>query len=152
MHTVLLFTSVSSLEYDPTVKKSIPLNKFTLFKPLLDAVGVVKSDNGNLSILKERALMNRGAIIVGITESRAVPKRITAGLTKVLESCEGVKIVEIPRYSLLEVEHILANFEATGVGRLRFDRGATVMDAQEVAFLKMLSDGVGQKLLDSCII
>ena len=55
-------------------------------------------------------------------------------------------------FSDLEVEHILANFEATGIGNLRLDRGDTVMNDQEVAYLKMVSGSIGQKLLDSTVI
>jgi small subunit ribosomal protein S29 len=42
--------------------------------------------------------------------------------------------------------------EAIGIGRLRFDRGDTVMNKNEMGFLRMISGGVGQKLLDNCII
>jgi small subunit ribosomal protein S29 len=74
----------------------------------------------------------------------------TDGLIKAV-STNGVDVVDVPTYSPLEVDHILSNFEVTGIGRLRFDRGETVMDNQEVAFLRILSCGVGQKLLDACI-
>ena len=74
----------------------------------------------------------------------------TDGLYKAVSS-NGIQIVDVPTYSPIEVDHISSHFEVTGIGRLRFDRGGTVMDSQEVAFLQMFSCGVGQKLLDAYI-
>ena len=136
-------------QYDPEVKKSIPLNKITLFKHFMDAIGVEKLDDGSV-ISREASPMKRGSIIVGTSESHAIKRTYTASLEKAAISA-GCKIVTVPQYSPLEVEHILANFEIIGVGRLRFDRGATVMNNQEVSFLRMVSGGVGQRLLDACI-
>ena len=105
----------------------------------------------NKFVNKEPVVMKRGGFIVGVTESHAVAKKFTDGLENALINHEqSCHIVEIPQFSQLEVEHILANFEITGIGRLRFDRGQTVMDDQEVAFLRMVSGGIGQRLLDSC--
>lgn len=136
-------------QYDPEVKKPIPLNKITLFKHFMDAIGVEKLDDGSV-ISKEASPMKRGSIIVGTSESHAIKRTYTASLEKAAISA-GCKFVTVPQYSPLEVEHILANFEIIGVGRLRFDRGATVMNNQEVSFLRMVSGGVGQRLLDACI-
>jgi len=137
-------------DYDPAVHRAIPPNKITLFEPLLDAIGVEKKDDGRF-LTKNPILMRRGGIVVGTTESHAVADKFTKELNIAIKS-NGCHTVEVPEYSLLEVEHILANFEVIGIGRLRFDKGATVMDEQEVAYLRMLSGGVGQKLLDSCIV
>jgi hypothetical protein len=63
----------------------------------------------------------------------------------------NAQVVDVPQYSAIEVDHILANFEIIGIGRLRFDRGETVMDKHEVAFLRMISGGLGQSLLDACV-
>lgn len=143
-------------EYDPTVKRAIPCNRITLFKPLLDAIGVHKNDDGeNFTTLEKPSLMKRGSIITAGTESRAVAKRFSERLEKALLSNTGnggVTVVDIPAYSPVEVEHILANFESIGIGRLRFDRGEIVMNDQEVAFLRMVSGGVGQHLMDACIV
>ncbi len=137
-------------DYDPTVKQAIPVHKITLFQPLVNSIGVEKSEDGQFTIAKEPKLMKRGGIITGITESHAVARNFTAGLTNaVIEA--GVNVVDVPQYSPLEVEHILSNFEIIGVGRLRFDRGETVMNKQEVAYLRMVSGGVGQPLLDACL-
>lgn len=136
-------------QYDEEVKKSIPLNKFTLFKHFIDAVGVEKQDDGTI-VAKEATPMKRGSIVVGTTGSHAVKRIFTSNLEEAAVS-SGCKIVTVPQYSPLEVEHILANFEIIGIGRLRFDRGATVLNNQEVCFLRMLSGGVGQRLLDSCV-
>ena len=140
-------------EYDPTVKKAIPCNRITLFKPLLDGIGVHKNDDGeSFTTLEKPSLMKRGSIITAGTESRAVARRFSENLEKALLSNGGVTIVDVPTYSPVEVEHILANFESIGIGRLRFDRGETIMNDQEVAFLRMVSGGVGQHLMDACIV
>jgi hypothetical protein len=136
-------------DYDPTVEKAIPLHKITLFQPLVDAMGIEKTDDGKF-ISKEPTSMKRGGIVVGITESHAVARHFTADLTKAVTE-SGANIIEVPQYSPLEVDHVLANFEIIGLGRLRFDRGATVMNKQEVAYLRMVSGGVGQSLLDACV-
>ena len=136
-------------DYDPNVKYPIPLNKITLFQPLLDAVGVEKQDDGSL-FTKESAPIKNGSIVVGITESHAIKRNFTAAIQTAVETA-GCKLVNVPQFSPLEVEHILANFEVIGIGRLRFDRGATVMNSQEVAYLRMVSGGIGQRLLDACI-
>ena len=135
-------------DYDPEVEKSIPLNKITLFQPLLDAMGVEKADDGSY-FAKEPMPMKRGGIVAGVTESHAVARQFTLDLTQVVTE-SGATVVDVPQYSTLEVDHILANFEIEGIGRLRFDRGATVMDKQEVAYLRMVSGCVGQPLLDAC--
>ena len=135
--------------YDPNVRNPIPIHKFTLFKPLLNAMGVEKSDDG--IIRTKRAIpMKRGGIVVGITESHAVAKKFTTALTEAMES-SGAQIIHVTQYSPLEVDHIIANFEVTGVGCLRFDQGSTIMNSQEVAYLRMVCGGIGQNLIDACI-
>ncbi len=134
-------------DYDKDVKHPIPLDRITLFKPLTDAMGVAKTDKGQL-ITKEPVVMKNGGIVVGTTESHAVARKFTSALTDSMEQ-NGSRVVTIPQYSHLEVEHILANLEIAGVGRLRFDRGETVMNDQEVRFLRMVSGGLGQPLLDA---
>lgn len=136
-------------DYDPDVVNPIPLNKITLFQPLLDAIGVERQDDGSL-ITKEAVPIKKGSIVTGVTESHAIKRKFTAAIQGAVESA-GCKMVNVPQFSHLEVEHILANFEIIGIGRLRFDRGATVMNSQEVAYLKMVSGGIGQKLLDACV-
>jgi len=136
-------------EYDPEVKNSIPLNKITLFQPFLDAVGVERKDDGTI-YNKEAVPMKRGSIVVGTSENHAVKRNVTSALHDAIEK-GGCNIVDVPQYSSTEVEHVLANFEIIGIGRLRFDRGATVMNSQEVKYLRMVSGGVGQRLLDACI-
>jgi len=136
-------------DYDLEVSKPIPLNRITLFQPLLDAVGVEKDDD-NCFHTTHASQMKRGSIIVGVTQSNAVKSKFTSDLEAAARN-GGCKIVDVPQYSPIEVEHILANFEVTGIGRLRFDRGATVMNSQEVAYLRMVSGGLGQPLLDACV-
>lgn len=136
-------------DYDSSARKAIPLQKITLFQPLLHAFGVEKSADGK--VLSTQLLpMKRTAVIAGVTESHAVPKQITDNLTDTMAKV-GITCVTVPQYSPIEVEHILANFEITGIGRLRFDRGETVMNSQEVSYLRMISGGIGQNLLDACI-
>lgn len=99
--------------------------------------------------------MKRGAIVVGTTESHSVARMFTDHLSDTMEAQQGddgVKVVEVLPFSPVETERIVANFEVTGVGRLRFDRGATVMNDQEVAYLRLVSGGNGQNLMDACII
>jgi len=143
--------------YDPDVIKAIPFQKITLLKPLLEAMGLEKAENRKaLCRAIEARPMKRGAIVVGTTESHSVARKFTDALSDAMEAQvtddNGVKVVNVLPYSPIEVEHIVANFETIGVGRLRFDRGDTVMNDQEVAYLRLVSGGVGQNLLDSCII
>ena len=112
-------------------------------------MGVMKADRGDF-VTKESVPMKVGGIIAGITESHAVTKKCTKDLIDAI-AASGATCVDVPQYSALEVEHILANFEIIGIGRLRFDRGETVMNNQEVAYLRMVSGAVGQPLLDACV-
>ena len=104
------------------------------------------------------------AVVVATTESHAVRREVTEKLTACADrrvaaadgdddaaAAAAVAVVEIPRFSSLEADHILANFEATGIGKLRLDRGDTLLNPQEVEYLKMASGSVGQKLLDVSI-
>lgn len=136
-------------EYDKVAKKSIPLDKITLFRPLIHAVGVVKTDDNEFLTIEPKPI-KRGGIVVGITQSHAVANRFTTELTSKMKE-SNAQVVDVPQYSAIEVDHILANFEIIGIGRLRFDRGETVMDKHEVAFLRMISGGLGQSLLDACV-
>ncbi|GKY94429.1 hypothetical protein MPSEU_000408800 [Mayamaea pseudoterrestris] len=143
-------------------KRPVPYQQISLFQPALDAMGIATTNAALVSQPPPR-LMKRGAIVVGVTESHAVARKITDALTenaKQQQFVEGsdnegtasnIQLIKIPRFSALEVDHVLANFEATGVGKLRLDRGETVRDEQEVARLRMVSSGVGQRLLDACI-
>ena len=143
------------MEYDKMVRNSIPYNQISLFKPAMDAMGISVEETSSPT-----ALIKRGGIVVGTTESHAVTRRFTEALTASARRAEQetsgdappLFVVEVPRYSILETEHVISNMEATGIGRLRFDRGDTVMNKNEMGFLRMISGGVGQKLLDSCII
>lgn len=152
--------------YDPTVRKSIPYHHITLFQPLLNAMGVQKNDpidskkktQPTFTMIENPTLMKRGSIIAAGTGSRAVVRQYTSDLEAALTSSKNddkadvaVSVLEVPIYSPLEVEHILANFEIIGFGKLRFDRGETVMNDQEVAYLRTVSGGVGQHLLDACV-
>lgn len=136
-------------DFDKAGEKAIPTDRITLFKPLCDAMGVMKADRGDF-VTKEPVPMEVGGIIAGITESHAVTKKCTKDLIDAI-AASGATCVDVPQYSALEVEHILANFEIIGIGRLRFDRGETVMNNQEVAYLRMVSGAVGQPLLDACV-
>lgn len=144
------------MDYDEDVKKSIPLDRITLFKPFLDAMGI---DTDPAMTSKNPFSIKRGGIVVGVSENRAVARRFTDGLTESAweasrntETEFPMHVVTVPRYSDLEVEHILSNFDTIGVGRLRFDRGDTVIDEQETSYLRMLSGSTGQLLLDACIV
>ena len=143
------------MEYDEMVRNSIPYNQISLFKPALDAMGISVEETSSPT-----AMIKRGGIVVGTTESHAETKRFTEALTVSVHKAEQqtssnappLFVVEVPRYSHVETEHIISNMEVIGIGRLRFDRGDTVMNKNEMGFLRMISSGVGQKLLDDCII
>mmetsp|Transcript_122 Transcript_122/g.234 ORF Transcript_122/g.234 Transcript_122/m.234 type:complete len:735 (-) Transcript_122:220-2424(-) len=136
-------------EHDPSVERSIPPNRINLFQPIMDAMGLEKGDDGSINS-KEPLPIKNGGIVVGLTGSHAVARKFTNELTD-SASLSGANIVHVSQYSALEAEHILANFEIVGIGRLRFDRGETVMDKNEVAYLRMVSGGYGQALLDACV-
>jgi len=161
------------MSYDKDARKSIPYDQISLFKPALDAmalsaVSTDEEEDGRASETPPSAI-KRGAILVATTESHAVSRRTTDGLVANAKlqvamqhqqqgegspSAAAIKLycVDVPRLSALEVEHMLANYEATGVGKLRMDRGETVMNDQEVQYLRMVSEAVPQKLLEACII
>lgn len=142
------------MEYDEMVRNAIPYSQISLFKPALDAMGISLAEPSSPT-----AVIKRGGIVVGTTESHAVARKFTDALTasaleaeKMATGDAPMYVVEVPRYSLEETEHVISNMEATGVGRLRFDRGDTVMNKNEMGYLRMVSGSVGQKLLDNCII
>ncbi len=142
------------MSYDANVNDPIPYSNINLFEHALAAMAI-SSDPNDENVDAPR-LMKRGGIIVGVTDSRAVPRSVTSGLEAYAKgqsvSDESLTVVEVPHFSDLEVDHILANFEAIGVGNLRFDRGDTLMDANEVAYLKMVSGAIGQKLVDASVL
>lgn len=138
------------------VENAIPLDKITLFKPFLDSMGI----SSNPDEKKENLLpIKRGGIVAAISENRAVARKFTDGLVasaakeaQANNPSSPMHLVTVPRYSDLEVEHILSNFDVIGIGRLRFDMGDTVIDEQEVSYLRMVSGSNGQQLLEACLI
>ena len=149
------------MAYDEEVQEAIPYEKINLFEHALSAMALSTSDNNAAAATTKRKMIKRGAIIVAVTESHAVRRKVTDDLVSSAESQSlstaaaddddsnsTMHVIEVPRFSDIEADHILANFEATGIGQLRLDRGDTVMDEQEVAYLKMVSGCVGQQLLD----
>jgi hypothetical protein len=127
--------------YDEDVKKPIPYNNISLFKPILDAMALSIDEDSPKS---EPRMMKRGGVVVAMTASHAVPRAVSETLVATAkdvarDETQAIPLVhiEVPRFSALEVEHMLANFEATGLGRLRLDQGETVMNNQEVAFLRV---------------
>jgi small subunit ribosomal protein S29 len=150
------------MDYDEDVKEAIPLNKITIFKPFLDAMGLYPTTTGNAISPDEatgssQAMMQWGSIVAGVSESKAVRRTFTKSLTEsayALAESENhpMHVVNIERYNSVEVQHILYNFEITGIGRLRFDRGNTTLNPEEVEYLRMVSGGTGQQLIDACMI
>lgn len=143
------------MEYDEQVQNAIPCNQISLFKPALDAMGISTSDEQS----SPTAVIKRGGIVVGTTESHAVSRKFTDALSaSALKAQEEessdcpLVVVDVPRYSRQESEHVISNMEAIGIGRLRFDRGDTVMNKNEMGYLRMVSGSVGQKLLDECVV
>jgi hypothetical protein len=146
-------------EYDLEVKTPIPNDHISLFKPAMDAMAISMEGSEDIDTVTAPLMMKRGAIIVATTESHAIPRKVTDGLAACVQresSNEGAAVpmyfCEIPRLSPVEVEHMLANYEAIGLGKLRLDQGDTVMNEHEVTFLRMVSGGVSQKLMDACIL
>lgn len=156
------------MDYDADVKRSIPCNRINLFEPFMNAMGIsaniiedeVADSESIMASVSPPIMMKRGGIIVSTTESHAVAPRFTNALMASAnlaaasdeETHAPLHVVEVPRFSNLEVEHIISNMEATGLGRLRFDRGDTVMNENEVAYIRMVSGAVGQNILDECIV
>jgi Mitochondrial ribosomal death-associated protein 3 len=142
------------MSYDDSVREAIPYDRINLFEHALGAMAL--SADAESEVSAKPKLMKKGAIIVGVSHSRSVPRKVTEGLTQVAmsqaASDDTFTVVEVPRFSDIEVDHILANFEAIGLGNMRHDRGDTVMDEQEVAYLKMVSGAIGQKLLDASVL
>jgi Mitochondrial ribosomal death-associated protein 3 len=142
------------MAYDESVREAIPYEKINLFEHAMEAMSLSIHGDADDKIAPPQ-LMKRGAIIVSTTESHAVPRKVTTGLTECAtrgslnsDAPIPIHVVEVPRFSDVEAEHILANFEAIGLGKLRLDRGDTIMNEQEVAFLKMSSGCIGQELLN----
>ena len=145
------------MAYDEDVREPIPYHKISLFEPIMGAMGIstqtAEEEEDAVDDTATGSLFDatNTAVLVGTSESHAVARNITTSLTDCAERTESVQVVEVPRFSSLEADHILANFEATGVGKLRLDRGDTLMNPQEMEYLKMASGSIGQKLLDVSI-
>lgn len=149
------------MDYDENVRKAIPINKITIFKPFLDAMGLYPTVVGNEIVPDESAsdpspMMHWGSMIVAISESKAVRGAFTQALKEAAcaqsQNESPIHMVDLQRFSDVEVQHILYNFECTGIGRLRFDRGYTTLNPEEVEYLRMVSGGLGQPLLDACML
>lgn len=171
------------MNYDEHVRRAIPPNRISVFKPFMDAMGLYPTKAG--TDITERyggegsgatpagdAMMRWGAVIVGTSESRAVKGSFTRALEEAARAQSSsspspslsekggppqqrpppICVVNVQRFNNLEVQHILYNFEISGVGRLRFDRGNTALNPEEVEYLRLVSGGVGQRLMDSCMI
>lgn len=126
------------MDYDPDVKEYVPYAKITLFKPFIDAM---EGGPG----------MKRGGVIAGISRSKGVSRSVTDNLVQ-RSLGSAITVVEVPRLSQIETEHMLANYESIGLGKLRLDQGDVVMNQQEVNYLRTVSSGIPQRLMDACII
>lgn len=145
------------MDYDENVRKGVPPNIITIFKPFMDAMGLYPKDAGNdfndeHAVETSKALMKWGSIIVGTSESRAVRSSFTQSLTACAQASKQVNVVDVRRFSNVEVQHILYNFEITGIGRLRFNRGDTALNPEEVEYLRLVSGGMGQRLMDAVMV
>lgn len=139
------------MAYDEEVRKAIPCEQINLFEHPMAAMTL--STNPDEKAVGPPRMVKRGGIVVAVTESHATRRKITDALIASAEGQdESMHVVDVPRFSDIEADHILANFEATGIGKLRLDRGDTVMDEQEVAYLKMVSGCIGQQLLDASVV
>lgn len=105
--------------------------------------------------------IKQGGVVVATTKNHAIKRHLAANtlasarrnelLSKPTDANPAFAI-DVPRWSKLEVDHVLSNYELIGIGRLRFDRGDTVLNEQEVDNLRRLSGSVPQALLDECIV
>lgn len=151
-----------NMEYDPDVRRAIPLNRITIFKPYMDAMGLYPTEagtemNDELAVPSREAMMKWGSIVAGTSECRAVKRSFTQSLTDAAlalteDEDHPMRVVDVRRFSEVEVQHVLYNFELTGVGRLRFDRGNTALNPEEVDYLRLVSGGSGQQLMDACML
>lgn len=147
------------MAYDEDVVEPIPYDKISLFEPIMAAMDLTTKtvEEEEDSEVDDEASSNTSfttshtAVLVGTSESHAIRSDVNAKLTECAERRGTVDLIEVPRFSSLEADHVLANFEATGVGKLRLDRGDTLMNPQEMEYLKMASGSIGQKLLDVSI-
>ena len=151
------------IEYDEHVRKGVPPNRITIFKPFMDAMGLYPNEAGTditdeFAVDPKKALMKWGSIIVGTSECRAVKRSFTQSLEECAQKAQqssvnsnddGVHVVEVRRFTNVEVQHQLYNYEITGVGKLRFDRGDTSLNPEEVEYLRLVSGGQGQQLMDA---
>jgi small subunit ribosomal protein S29 len=154
------------MDYDVDVKKPIPYDQISLLRPALRAMslsvsGPLDDPPAPLAGPPAAEAIRRGGVLAGTSESRAIGRKVTDGLVEnaAMQEAAGaasasspIRVVEVPRLSSLEVDHVIANYEAVGVGKLRLDRGETVMNEQEMAYLRIVSGGVAQKLMDACIL
>lgn len=145
-------------EYDSELRKTIPCDQVSLFKPFMDAMAVPSITDEDFKVEKPPVVMKRGGVIVATTESHAVLRQTTQGLianAKEMagrEDNENLTVVEIPRLTKLETEHMLSNYESIGIGKLLLDRGETVMNDNEVEYFRCVSGGEAQRLMDAVII
>jgi small subunit ribosomal protein S29 len=144
--------------YDTNVRKAIPYQQISLFAQALGAMGLVAADQ---EALPEPVLMKRGAVICAMTHSKPVADVTNTALVASAQEAAAAStatmahapllVTDVPRLSNLEVDHIVANYEAIGLGKLRLDQGETVTNAQEVAYLRTLSSNVPQELMNACL-
>jgi len=151
-------------DYDEHVRKGVPPNRITLFKPFMDAMGLYPEEAGTdmsnekFAVVDSKvAMMKWGSIVVGTSESRAVKRSYTRSLSECAHALSThqthpIHVVDVRRLTNVEVQHVLYNFEITGIGRLRFDRGDTTLNPEEVEYLRLVSGGCGQQLMDACMI
>lgn len=146
------------MAYDEDVKDPIPYDKISLFEPIMEAMNLStktveeEEDSEENSKTTSTFSTSNVSVVVSTSESHAIKQSITSLLTECAERRTTVETIEVPPFSSLEADHVLANFEATGVGKLRLDRGDTLMNPQEMEYLKMVSGSIGQKLLDVSIL
>ena len=152
------------MEYDEHVRMGVPPNRISIFKPFMDAMGLYPEESGvditdKYATDSKKALMKWGSIVVGTSESRAVKQSFTQSLEECAQKAQplrddedGVHAVEVRRFDNTEVQHQLYNYEIIGIGKLRFDRGETSLNPEEVEYLRLVSGGSGLHLMNACMI
>jgi small subunit ribosomal protein S29 len=122
-------------KYDFHVQKPIPPRLISLFDPFLNP-----HNYNNISL------------ITAPTHSRSISPKVTTQLSNEMANDDNVTVVNVPRYSDVEARAMIAHYESTGIGRLRFDRGDVLGDDQEVEYIKMVSGRRGDIFLRECLL
>lgn len=95
--------------------------------------------------------MKRGGFIAAIDHTRPIRQAVTDRACSKLEN-EGLTNIEVGRYSHVEVDHMLSNYEKIGIGKLRIYGAEVIENEEEISLLRMKTGCVGLNVLNSIIV